>query len=305
MAFETVRGVITDVQRFSLYDGPGIRTTVFTKGCPLRCVWCHNPECIAPHIQLSYSARKCIGCGACAAACPHGVHVVGAEGHTLRWARCTGCGACVGACPTDALSLSGREVRAGDVLQEALRDRAYYESSGGGLTISGGEPLMQPDFTYALLHVAHAAGIHTCMETSGVAPWAALERMLPVTTLFLFDWKSGVAARHKARTGAPQRRIEENLDLLLAGGAQVVLRMPLVPGVNDTPEDLKGIAALLRRYPAVARAELMAYHRMGADKYAQHDLTYTLPDVPDMPEQRKVEILDFLRGQVEQPLVWG
>lgn len=297
-------GVITDIQRFSLYDGPGIRTTVFLKGCPLRCQWCHNPECLAPQPQVRYQPRRCTGCGACAAVCPQGVHTVDGGTHALRRERCTACGACAAACPTQALSIAGRSVTAGEVLAEALRDRAYYEKTGG-LTVSGGEPLAQPAFAHALLALAKASGLHTCVETSGYAPWASVERIRPVTDLFLLDWKAGDPARHLAYTGVAQQPILANLERLAATGAAIILRFPLVPGLNDTAADLDAIAALLERFPTVDHGELMAYHKMGAAKYAGLGLDYPLPGLDDMAEARKAEILAALQARTKRPFIWG
>jgi pyruvate formate lyase activating enzyme len=251
-----VEGVVTDVQRFSLQDGPGIRTTVFLKGCPLRCRWCHNPECLSPLPQMR------------------------------------------GGAPV------GRRARAGEVIDEALRDRAYYGTLGG-LTVSGGEPLMQPEFARALLHLAKSAGLNTCVETCGFGAWAALKALAAACDLFLFDWKAGTPERHLALTGAPRQPILDNLERLTEAGARIVLRCPIVPGLNDGDEDLRAIAEVLARHPGIERAELMAYHSMGAGKYRELGMTYELNGLKDLVEPERSAILERLRAMTEREIVWG
>ncbi len=182
-------GWITDLQRFSLYDGPGIRTTVFLKGCPLHCQWCHNPECIAPRPQLRYLAARCVGCQRCAGVCPQGVHSFSEQEHQLERDRCIQCGACVSVCPGEALLLTGRRQTVGEIMKPVLADRRYYETSGGGLTISGGEPTQQPEFLLALLREARAQGISTAVETCGACSEALLAQVAELTDVFLFDFK--------------------------------------------------------------------------------------------------------------------
>ncbi len=287
-------GQIFDVQRCSLHDGPGIRTTVFLKGCPLRCLWCHNPESQASGPELLYTADRCAACGACVAVCPAGAHTVDASGHHFDRARCTACGACVEACLHGALERTGRTVTVEAVLDEVERDRPFYEHSGGGMTLSGGEPLAQPAFSEALLAGAHARGLHTCVETSGLGSADALRRLAVHTDLFLLDWKATDPARHRQLTGADNAPIRQSLHRLLAGGSAVVLRCPLVPGVNDDEAHLAGIAALAAEHPTLAGVELLAYHELGSDKARRLGRDAPLPGVRSPDEQTRQRWVETL-----------
>jgi pyruvate formate lyase activating enzyme len=272
-----LKGLVFDVQRAALHDGPGVRTTVFLKGCPLRCAWCHKPESWLPAPELSYEASRCAACFECVAACPSGAHSERDGRHALDRGRCTLAGACVEACPSGALSLVGRERTVAEVMAVVERDRPFYDRSGGGLTVSGGEPLAQPAFTRSLLEAAKRAGIHTCLDTCGHAPWEDLAACLPSTDLFLFDWKAGDAVRHLALTGVDGALVRENLERLAAAGAAVVLRAPLVPGVNDDPLSLDVLASAATRlgFPV----EVLPHHALGRDKRAR----LGRPEVPSWP----------------------
>lgn len=253
------RGRVFDVQRYSLHDGPGIRTTVFLKGCPLECLWCHNPESQSFSPEVLVSGARCLSCGTCATVCAHGAPPPGSG-------RCTACGACVEACPAGARQLAGRQATVGEVMQEVLRDRLFYDESGGGVTFSGGEPLAQPEFLTALLDACRAAGIHTAVDTCGFAPRERLLALVPRVDLFLFDVKLVDDARHRALTGVPSAPILANLRALAASGATVWIRVPIVPGLTDADADLAAAAELVAALPGSHRVSLLPYHRTGSAK---------------------------------------
>ncbi len=238
-----VRGLVLDVHRASLNDGPGLRTTVFLKGCPLRCAWCHNPESRSTRPQLGFDAARCTACRSCESACRQHVHSFpsptagnDARLHRIDWAACIAAGDCVTDCPSNALRLYGSERTVAEIMAEVRADRTYYEVSGGGLTLSGGEPVAQPAFSLALLRRARAEGIHTCLETCGFAPPGTFDAFRPLVDLFLFDYKATGDARHRELTGVGPDLILGNLRRLHASGASIQLRCPMIPDVNDTPD---------------------------------------------------------------------
>ncbi len=259
-------GNIFDIQRFSIHDGPGIRTTVFVKGCPLRCVWCHNPEGIDGEPVLSFLPNKCIGCGYCLRACQRSVHKIVDGVHGLDRSECEACGTCTEECYAGALELVGREVTVGEALDEVLRDRPFYETSDGGMTLSGGEPTMQIEFSAALLEAAKDEGLHCCVETCGHCSYDDLERIRPAVDLFLYDYKATNDEQHRELTGVSNKLIIENLRKLNDSGSAIVLRCPIIPGTNDCDEHFEGIAALAGALPNLSGVELMPYNPLGESK---------------------------------------
>lgn len=281
-------GIVFDIQRFSVHDGPGIRTTVFLKGCNIRCLWCHNPESFSVQPQLSYSGEGCTGCGACVAACSHGVHHLAPGGtHTLHTQVCTACGACAAACPAGLLKIFGREMAPEQVLDEVRKDAKYYAASGGGVTFSGGEPTVQFDFLLSCLRQCREEGIHTCLESNGILPPARLERLLPYLDLVLLDYKATGEALHTRLTGQSNHCVTDTLAALGRAGVPVILRCPIVQGLNDAPAHFARIRSLRREYPNIQAVEVMAYHALGRHKWDALGLSYTLTNLADASEQQK------------------
>ena len=285
-----MRGRIFDIKRFALHDGPGIRTTVFLKGCPLRCAWCQNPESLSHEREIMYRSEHCTKCGACAEACPQGAHRVESETHTFDRDTCTLCGKCVEACPAGALEWVGRDVTVDEVMDEVERDRPFYEESGGGVSVSGGEPLAQAAFTTALLRAAAGRGLHTCLDTTGCAPWEVVEAVLPHTRLFYYDVKVIDEARHRELTRVGNELIIANLKEIVGRGAAVVIRRPFVPGLNDSDDELAALARLVRELDGLRgtadaplderlECDVLPYHAMASGKYAGLGMEATLRDV--------------------------
>ena len=262
----TVRGMIFDIQRFSIHDGPGIRTTVFMKGCPLRCLWCHNPEGTSIEPGLSFLPDRCIGCGYCFRACPRSGHRMEDGKHILVRDECVVCGSCTEECYAGALEYIGREATVDEVLETVMRDQPFYETSGGGVTLSGGEPMMQIEFTEAILTESKARGLHTCVETSGHTQYEYIERIGSLVDLFLYDVKEMDNDRHIEYTGVPNTLLLANLQRLHDSGAAILIRVPMIPGLNDRPDNFQGLANLAARLPHIQGIELLPYHPLGVSK---------------------------------------
>lgn len=295
-----MEGTIFDIQRFCVHDGPGIRTTVFFKGCPLKCIWCHNPESQKKKPEIAYYPQKCIFCKACGAVCPQNCHAFTEEQHTFDRHHCVHCGKCTAACSAGALESIGRTETADAVLQEVLRDKAFYKNSDGGLTVSGGEPLMQGAFLIELLKGAKAAGLHTCIETCGFASKEILREVAQYTDLFLFDVKETDDARHKQLTGVPFAPIRKNLNYLNALGAKIILRCPLVPEINVRDAHLQEIARIAAELDQLLEVNVMAYHRLGDGKYDALDINNPLPDHEAMSARQKQDCIDFIAKNIEK-----
>jgi pyruvate formate lyase activating enzyme len=273
-----ISGIVFDIKKFSLHDGPGIRTTVFLKGCGLRCRWCHNPESQHPGPELMLRPELCVQCGACLGTCPQGAIAWDGECYVTDRTLCTGCGECTAACYAEARELVGREMTVDQVLADIMRDAAFYDESGGGVTFSGGEPLLQGDFLLALLRACKAQGLHTALDTCGYAPTGTLNAVREHVDLFLYDLKLMDDARHRQVTGVSNALILDHLRLLAENGHRIILRVPIVPHVNDDDDNIRQIAALAHDLPSIERIDILAYHRIGNNKYERLDRPNPMPE---------------------------
>ncbi len=247
-------GTVFDIVRNSFADGPGIRTTVFFKGCNLHCLWCHNPESQSSKPQMLFYKSKCTGCGKCREVCLYGLE------------SCDLCGKCALYCPSDARQICGKKMTAQEVFDQVIKDKCFYEASGGGVTFSGGECMLQIEFLLEILKKCHENGIHTAVDTAGAVGWEHFEKILPYTDLFLYDVKLFDGEKHRACTGADNARILENLRRLSDAGKDIIVRIPVIGGVNDNEMELQNIADYLKPLH-IRKVELLPYHKMGEHKY--------------------------------------
>lgn len=287
-----INGMILNIKRFEIHDGPGMRTTLFLKGCPLKCKWCHNPESRGREAELAFYRHKCVNCGACVAACPSGAHTVADGVHCFDAAKCSACGKCVAVCPKEALVLFGRRVSPLEILPELLEDKVFFDGSGGGVTISGGEPLMQPSFTAELFRMLRENGVHTALDTCLCAPREALDTVLLHTDLLLIDIKAITPAVHKSCTGVSNEIILDNLRYVDSIGKPYEIRIPYIPGENGG--EIEKIAAFINTLKHADRVKLLAYHDLARTKYAALGIEYEMGDVkpPSSEEyEKKFELL--------------
>jgi len=292
----SLTGMIFDIKKYAIHDGPGIRTTVFFQGCPLSCWWCHNPESQSRRPMLLYRANRCVLCGTCVEICPqNGISINGVA--TTDRAKCDVCGECAQVCYYGAREVSGREMSVAEVLAEIERDVPFYDQSGGGVTFSGGEPLLQRRFLAELLRECKGREIHTVVDTSGLAAWDVIYDIRDDVGLFLYDLKLMDNERHKQTTGVSNELILSNLKRLAESGSQIFVRIPLIPGINDDAENLAQSAAFIAALPNITGVELMGYHEIAAAKYEALGMDYPLPGTSPPDEAAMLAAARFFDNQ--------
>ena len=268
------KGLVFSIQRYSTEDGPGIRTTVFLKGCPLKCLWCHNPEGQELSPQIAFNDSRCIGCKGCVAACPKGAINFTADGSLTDRGKCQNCGKCAEVCPTGARELIGKYMTAEEVFSEVERDTLFYRSSGGGVTVGGGEPTMQPGFLVEFLRKCHEQGIHTALDTSGYVKWQEMEEILKYVDLVLYDLKHIDPVKHAEYTGVSNELILENARRISGKGISMIIRVPVIPGYTGGEDNIKGIMKFACTLESVAKIDLLPFHRLGEPKYKKLGRNY-------------------------------
>ena len=281
---ENITGIVFNIQRYSIDDGPGVRTTVFLKGCPLTCLWCSNPESQCGKPEVTYRYTSCKRCGTCVKVCPVGAVTLTEDGVHIDRDKCTVCGACVKSCDPQALQISGKAMTVDEVFKVVKKDADYYEASGGGVTASGGEILAQADFVAELFKKCREAGYHTNADTSGFGDPAALDKILEYADLVYFDLKHMDTVKHREYCGQSNELILSNLKRVAEKGVPAVIRVPLIPGYNNSEENLRALAQTVRDIMPNAPVNLLPYHRYGANKYRMLDMTYQLECVPELTQ---------------------
>ena len=294
-----MEATIFNIQKFCLHDGPGIRTTVFFKGCNLQCKWCANPESQCLRIQYTLERQKCRLCGACVQACPKGTRRMGQGRIVSDKNSCAHCDACLNACPQGAIAREGRRVSIEEVLQEALKDKAFYDHSGGGVTFSGGEVLLQLDFALELARRLHAEGVHMAAETAACVPGERFERLLEALDYVFVDLKHHDSARHREGTGWGNEQVLANIRTLQRSGKPFLIRIPVIPGYNDAPADAEAFARLLADMN-IHRVQLLPFHQLGEKKYSLLDMDYAYADQAQLHREDLSEFIQiFARLGVE------
>ena len=305
MGDEMCTGRVFSIERFSIHDGPGVRTSVFLKGCNLSCIWCHNPESGRREQELQFVEKDCVLCGHCGQVCERGVHQFCTDGsertkHTILRENCDLCGSCVRNCPAEALHILGYEMGVAEAMEIIRRDKIYYKTDGG-VTLSGGEPLLQAKFCRELLKQCREEKISTCVETAGDVPFERFRQVMDVTDVFLFDYKLSDEDSMRRFTGGNLFRIVSNLRELRREGREVILRCPVIPGINDTEAHFRSIAALARK-EKIGQVELMPYHNFGKDKWLQIGRDYKLKDLESVSREQENRWKDILRSYLEEKI---
>ena len=283
-----MEGCIFNIMKYSIHDGPGIRTTVFMKGCPLRCLWCHNPESQLPKPQLIRFPARCIGCGNCAKVCSTGAITISDNKTKYDMSKCNSCGLCAEVCYAEAMEMAGKYMDAKEVMKEVEKDMPFYEESGGGVTFSGGEPFMQQDFLRELLISCNNKGIHTAVDTSGFVKKDILLDLSKYIDLFLYDLKLMEDAKHKKYVGGSNEIILDNLKELVRIGKRIFVRIPIIPGINDDVENLEAIGRFLSGIRGIEQVNILPYHNIAKEKYKRLNKEYSLSDLK-APSQEKME----------------
>lgn len=291
--------IVFNIQKYSIHDGPGIRTIVFLKGCLLKCIWCSNPESQELKSQVTFNFSRCIGCNSCIISCP--VRAISLDSLFVRkidYKKCTGCDKCIQICPAGALQKVGRLMTPREVLAEVIKDRIFYRKTNGGVTISGGEPLYQYDFFMGLLEEFKAAFLNVVVETTGYTSWENLEGALPLIDIVLYDFKHINSKKHRLFTGVDNSLIIENLKKLGEADVQVWLRMPIIPGYNDSLEDIENTTDLIKNIKNIQKVELLPYHKLGNSKYSKLGMIYKLKDLEPPPEEELKEIESIFKSKL-------
>jgi pyruvate formate lyase activating enzyme len=288
------RGIIFDINRYAIHDGPGIRTTAFLKGCPIRCRWCANPESQKPSIELAHLKHECSQCGRCVDVCPQDAIRLSDKGHAIDRTACDLCAECVDACPAEALQIMGRPVSASDLYTEMATDRPFWERSGGGVTLSGGEPLVQHRFAKAFLSICKENYVHTAIESCLHVSTEIMATVLPLVDTVIADLKIMDDRQHRRFTGVSNALIRKNMAILLQSDQDMLVRMPLIPGVNDDTTNLAALGTFLQSHRQGARLEVLPYHRLGESKYQRLGRSCQMEDIPPLAKTEMEKAADVL-----------